>query len=116
MYIRDTAILKDLRDIPNVIKLLDFYMDFDYLYVVNENNTGYDVFDRLAVKKTYTEKEARDLCKILLQTTQTFQERMLVHRNLKPENLTIRSSKNDTDILIGGFCCAKFMEPGEGLW
>lgn len=52
---------------------------------------GGELFDRIVHKSNYTEKEARDLIKILLQTLAYMYECGVVHRNLKPENLLLFS-------------------------
>ena len=53
--------------------------------------TGGELFDRIVQKSNYTEKEARDLIKVLLQTVAYMAEKGVVHRDLKPENLLLCS-------------------------
>ena len=52
---------------------------------------GGELFDRVVKKTNYTEKEARDTCKILLETIGFCHGKLIAHRDLKPENLLLLS-------------------------
>jgi serine/threonine protein kinase len=54
---------------------------------------GGELFDRIVAKAHYTEKEARDLIKIMLETMAYMHKMGIVHRDLKPENLLLCSGK-----------------------
>ena len=72
--------------------------------------TGGELFDRIVQKTNYTEGEARDLIKVLLETLAYMAEKGVVHRNLKPENLLLCSANDsDTDIKIADFSLARFV-------
>lgn len=55
--------------------------------------TGGQLFDHLMQKTNYTEGEARDLIKVLLEALAYMAEEGIVHRDLKPESLLLNSSK-----------------------
>ena len=57
-------------DHPNIIKLYDFFEEPNMFYMVTELMEGGELFDRIVKKTFYTEKEARDLVKILLSALQ----------------------------------------------
>lgn len=65
------------------------------------------MFDRIVSKTHYTEKEARDLIKLFLETMAYMHEAGIVHRDLKPENLLLTSTDNDADIKVCDFGFAK---------
>jgi serine/threonine protein kinase len=67
-----------------IVKLLDFYIEDYYYYIVMEKIVGGELFKRLAVKKTYNEKEARDLVRTLLSGIKHCHDNNVVHRDLKP--------------------------------
>lgn len=90
------------------------YIVPETFYIVQEYARGGDVFDRLAKRVSYTEKDARDLAVILLGIMRDIHERKVVHRDMKPENLLLKSSMNDTSILLADFGFAKYV-PEEGL-
>ena len=76
-------------------------------YIVTELVEGGELFDRIVSKAHYTEKEARDLIKSLLETLNYMHTVGVVHRDLKPENLLLCSESDDSDIKIADFGFAK---------
>ncbi|CAM9274260.1 unnamed protein product, partial [Ectocarpus fasciculatus] len=58
-------------------------------------------------KSHYSEKECRDLVKVLLTTLEYMHGNNVVHRDLKPENLLLMSDSDDTNIKIADFGFAK---------
>jgi calcium/calmodulin-dependent protein kinase I len=104
---REVSILKLLKDLPHVVRLIDFFVEPETFYMVQVYAAGGDVFDRLAARSHYTEKDARDLAKILLETIAAIHEKNIVHRDLKPENLLLKSATGDTSILLADFGFAR---------
>ncbi|KAG7370871.1 protein kinase [Nitzschia inconspicua] len=111
---REIGIMKDLADVNNIVKLIDVYIVPETFYIVQVYARGGDVFDRLAKRVSYTEKDARDLGVILLEIMRDMHKRKVAHRDMKPENLLLKSSMNDTSILLADFGFAKYV-PEEGL-
>lgn len=70
---------------------------------------GGELFDRIVQKTNYTEKEARDLIKVCLETLAYLAENGVVHRDIKPENILLFSNNTDTDIKFADFGFAKFV-------
>ena len=52
--------------------------------------TGGDVFDRIVSMKHYSEADARDLVRILLESVSYMHESGVAHRDLKPQNLLLK--------------------------
>ena len=111
---REIGIMKDLKDVKNIVRLVDIYIDPKTFHVVQIFAKGGDVFDRLAERTCYTEKDARDLGICLLKTMKELHQRKICHRDMKPENLLLRNRIDDSDILIADFGFAKYV-PEEGL-
>jgi serine/threonine protein kinase len=68
----DEAVLHEVMimnhlDHPNLVKAVDFFEEEEYFYIVMEFMAGGDVFDRIIETNNYTEKDARDLAKTLLE-------------------------------------------------
>ena len=126
---REVAVMKDLIDVLGVIRLMDFFVSPEKFFVVQEWAQGgdvrvifggivnchvvtgvvlmltffiYQVFDKLAKRTTYTEKDARELSLVLLETLQAMHSRSLVHRDLKPENLLLKNKFDDSNIKVAG--------------
>ncbi len=92
---------------PHIIKLTEVYEEgFDF-FIVTELVRGGELFDRIVSKSYYTEKEARDLIRVFLETMKYLHEKGIVHRDIKPENLLLRSEDDDTDIALADFGFAK---------
>lgn len=92
---------------PHIVKLYEVYEEKDQFYMVTELYNGGELFDRILSKERYTEREARDLVKIFLETIKYIHEKGVVHRDIKPENLLMRSNDNDADIILVDFGFAK---------
>lgn len=89
------------------IRLIDTFDEGNEFYIVTELVEGGELFERIVSKTHYTEKEARDLVKVFIETIAYIHDQGIVHRDLKPENLLLTSANNDADIKICDFGFAK---------
>ncbi len=110
---REVAIMKELAGVANVVQLIDFFASPEKLYMVQVFAAGGDVFDRLAQRSLYNEKDSRDLAECLLKTIQALHDRKIAHRDLKPENLLLANTFDDCEILLADFGFARML-PEEG--
>ena len=86
----EVEILRELREVPNVIPIIDFVDEPSTLYVIQVYAKGGDLFRRLSERSTYTEKDARDLGVTLFKTLEIMHDKHnIAHRDLKPENLLL---------------------------
>jgi serine/threonine protein kinase len=109
---REVALLQRLRDLSSshIIRVRDFYVEPERLYLVTQYAAGGDVFDRLRRKSQYTELDARELARVLLATVNalhTHRPHPVVHRDLKPENLLLESPIDDLSLLLCDFGFAR---------
>lgn len=88
---------------PNIIEIIDFFIEKDYYYVVLELAEGGELFDRIIAREYYSEKDARDVVSIFVNAIKFCHDRDIVHRDLKPENLLLASTDEDTNIKIADF-------------
>jgi len=105
----EVYILKSLKH-PNIVKLYDFFEDPQLFYLVMEKMTGGELFDRIVSRSYYSEKDARDLCKVLLEAMVHIHKRNIAHRDLKPENLLLVNNEDDSMVKIADFGFAKRCE------
>ena len=84
-------------------RLLEVFEEGSDFYIVTELVSGGELFDRIVSKSHYTEKEARDLIKIMLETLAYMHENDVVHRDLKPENLLLTNG-NCFVIVLLSYC------------
>ena len=73
------------------VRCYETFDEGNEFYIVTELVAGGELFDRIVAKTHYTEKEARDLVKMFLETMAYMHEAGVVHRDLKPENLLLCS-------------------------
>ncbi|CCI40863.1 unnamed protein product [Albugo candida] len=102
----EVAILKQMNH-PNIMILYDFFAEDRYYYLVTEFMEGGELFDRIVEKSYYSEREARDLVKLLLEAVKYCHDFDIVHRDLKPENLLLTSKDDDASIKLADFGFAK---------
>jgi calcium/calmodulin-dependent protein kinase I len=95
----------------HIIKLVDFFVEPTYLYVVQEFAHGGDLFDKLTSLRSYTEWDAAIISRKLLETIEFLHGREIVHRDLKPENLLLRDANDKTSILVADFGFARYVPP-----
>lgn len=107
----EIKVLRRLRH-PNIVQLMDTYEDLEHVYLVIELVTGGELFDRIVEKGSYTEKDAADLIRQVLEAVDYMHEQGVVHRDLKPENLLYFSQDEDSKIMISDFGLSKMEDSG----
>lgn len=97
-------------DHPNVVRLFEIFDDGDILYLVMELMSGGELFDRIVEKESYTEKEAAETIRPIVDAIRYCHEQGIVHRDLKPENLLYESTDEKAIIKISDFGLARFVQ------
>jgi len=106
---QEVEILGKLKH-PNITRLVDFFTEEKYYYVILEYLDGGELFDRIVKKTYYSEKEARDLVFTILTAIKFIHDNNTVHRDLKPENLLLASKADDSNIKVADFGFATYAE------
>jgi len=102
----EISILKELEH-DHIMRLDNFVVTINHYYLVAEYLEGGELFDRIVDKISYTEDEARDVCRTLFGALAYLHNRGIAHRDLKPENLLLRNRHSDSEIKIADFGFAK---------
>jgi len=93
-------------DHPNVIKLYEVFEDKRYIYLIMEECSGGELFDRIYERiekeKLFTEREAAKIFKQLMNAICHCHSNNICHRDLKPENLLFLN-KTDDDLKVIDF-------------
>jgi len=75
----------------HIVRLFDVHEEDQFWYLVLEKVNGGELLDRLIAKNTYSECEARDVSKIVMEAMRHCHDHNICHRDLKPENLLLAS-------------------------
>ena len=70
---------------------------------------GGELFDRIVEKESYSEKEASDTIRPIVDTIAYCHSLGIVHRDLKPENLLYESEDENSLVKITDFGLARFV-------
>ena len=70
---------------------------------------GGELFDRIVEKANYTEKEAAETIRPIIDAIWYCHELEIIHRDLKPENLLYDSTSENATIKISDFGLARFI-------
>ena len=84
----EVSILTSLRH-RYICPLIDFFDEKECYFLVMELMAGGDLFDRIGHKKSYDEKDARDLCRKMLEAVKFIHENCVAHCDMKPKNLLL---------------------------
>ncbi|XP_023403854.1 calcium/calmodulin-dependent protein kinase type IV isoform X2 [Loxodonta africana] len=85
---------------PNIIKLKEIFETPTEISLVLELVTGGELFDRIVEKGYYSERDAADAVKQILEAVAYLHENGIVHRDLKPENLLYATPAPDAPLKI----------------
>lgn len=92
-------------DHANALKMFDYFEDADKAtaLLVTDCLEGGELFDKILEKAFYSEKDARSVVAVVLELLVYLHEKGIAHRDLKLENLVLRSKDDDTSIKVVDF-------------
>ena len=92
---------------PNLILMRDVFGDDQYLYLVLEVLRGGELFDRIVGRGHYTEEDASQLTRRLIEAIKALHDGGIIHRDMKPENILFASAAEDAPCKITDFGLAQ---------
>ena len=106
-------LLREL-DHPNIVKLYETFEDKQYIYLIMEECSGGELFQRLALNaknnQLYTEKDAARLMKQILEAVNYLHHHGICHRDLKPENILLSSMSDNFQLKLIDFGLSKVLK------
>lgn len=110
LYTKEWQILQKVQH-SNIIRLIEYFEDPSYYYILTGLCEGGELFDRIVDKdRKITEKQAAMYIKSLLEALQSIHKKNIVHRDLKPENLMFQDDSDKSPMILIDFGCAKVVE------
>lgn len=78
----EISILRMLRH-DHIIGFINSFATMNFYHLVTEYLEGGELLERIASKTTYTESEARDVCRVLFNAVSYIHSQGIAHRDLK---------------------------------
>jgi calcium/calmodulin-dependent protein kinase I len=95
---------------PHIVKFVDWFESRDKYYIVTQLATGGELFDRICEQGRFTEKDASQTIRQVLEAVDYLHDNNVVHRDLKPENLLYLTSAPHSDLVLADFGIAKMLD------
>jgi len=112
---REVMVVKELSH-PSLLRHFYSFQDRQEVYLVSELMRGGDLFDRLVLKGSFTEVEARRIVLCVVEGIRYLHEKDIVHRDIKPENVVLReASKDNLQCVLCDFGFAKKLPSKDAM-
>jgi len=108
---REIEIMKKVNH-PNIIHLRGVYEVDKYVFLVMEYVSGGELFDRIAEKEQYSERDAVIVMRKVIESIDYLHKNGIAHRDLKPENILLANQSSDTDIKLADFGLSRMIDQG----
>ena len=112
--IQEVTILKTL-DHPNILKVIEFYQNERFFFIVTEYLEGGELFDRIMSEEGFSEEYACTVMEQILSAVVYLHRHGFIHRDLKPENVVYETKDKKSKIKVIDFGSSCFYEKGSKL-
>ncbi|XP_062026707.1 calcium-dependent protein kinase 10 [Rosa rugosa] len=110
---REVAIMSNLPEHPNIVKLKATYEDNENVHLVMELCEGGELFDRIVARGHYSERAAANVARTVAEVVRMCHANGVMHRDLKPENFLFSNKKEHSPLKAIDFGLSVFFKPGE---
>lgn len=109
----EVRILHHLSGDNRVVELVGAYEGNKHVYIVMELLAGGELFDRIVEKGKYSEKDASETLRTIVETVQYCHELSVMHRDLKPENFVLKTKDRDSPVCAIDFGLSTFFRDNQ---
>lgn len=110
---REIQIMHHLSGHPHVVRIEGTYEDSSAVHLVMELCEGGELFDRIVQKGHYSERQAANLIKTIVEVVESCHSLGVMHRDLKPENFLFDTVHEDAKLKTTDFGLSVFYKPGR---
>ena len=114
MVYDELDMLQRLRH-PHIVRFVDWFESRDKYYIITQLATGGELFDRICEKGKFTEKDASQTIRQVLEAVDYLHQNDVVHRDLKPENLLYVTRAPNSELVLADFGIAKHLDTPDGM-
>ncbi|KAH8144684.1 uncharacterized protein LAJ45_11277 [Morchella importuna] len=100
---------------PHIVQFRDWFESRDKYYIVTQLATGGELFDRICEYGKFTEKDASQTIREVLQAVDYLHSVNIVHRDLKPENLLYLTPDANSSLVLADFGIAKMLDSSNEM-
>ncbi|KAL9611540.1 MAG: hypothetical protein Q9167_003824 [Letrouitia subvulpina] len=111
----DEMVLLQRMKHPHIVRFHDWFESKDKYYIVTQLATGGELFDRICEYGKFTEKDASQTIKQVLEAVDYLHYNNVVHRDLKPENLLYLTKDPRSTLVLADFGIAKMLDSSDGV-
>ena len=113
-YDSELRVLRRVRH-EFIIQLVEVFESPGKCYMVMELATGGELFDRIIMRKRFSERDAVKILEMVLQAVNYLHKLGITHRDLNPQNLLYQSTADDSKVLITDFGFASTRRSGDDI-
>ncbi|KAI8082785.1 kinase-like domain-containing protein [Halteromyces radiatus] len=99
----------------HIVSMHGLYESVDAVYIVTDLASGGELFQQLLDKGSYTERDAANLLRQLLEGLAYLHDLDIVHRDIKPENLLFATKDVDAKLMITDFGLSKILKNHDDI-